>query len=73
MKNSSVIFVAVISGVSFTGLGEFSENEILYVGLDYTKAKDILNNYDVSNDKYAGVVERWENGKRIEIETIYRS
>lgn len=64
MENELIIYVARIVCKFDSGIGEYTEDEILYVGVDYNLAKQELNNYDVSNSIFRyGCIQHWINGK----------
>lgn len=66
-----IIYVSAIQCKFDSGIGEYMEEENLYVGINYDKAKEVLNNYDISESLYHyGYIEHWKNGEKIDTESI---
>ncbi len=71
MNDELIIFIAAIQCRFDSGMDSHIEEENLYVGTDYEKAKEVLNNYDVSDSIYHyGYIEHWKNGEKINTESI---
>jgi hypothetical protein len=66
MEDNLMVYVATIHCKFDSGIGEYTEKGNLYVGTDYKKAKELLNNYDISDSIYRNAyIECWENGRKI--------